>query len=1191
MIRLSFFFIFLVPLVCRGQFLLTGKVLNQSDGKPVINASVFLNNATVGAVSTIDGSYILRNAKPGKYELIISCVGFEPYKQSLVIANNNKLPDIFLLPKTFILSEVKVSAQNDPNREIYYKMFTDEFLGTSEIAAKCRILNPEQLDFTFNKSADQLTASSSDFLIIENDALGYQIKYMLSDFLLKGINSEEKRIYYKGAVLFQELKGTPRQQERWKTNRQQLYDNSPMHFLRSALAKDLKQTGFRVQRLVNYSNPKRPSDSLIRTKIKYYSSLRNRNTAVRDSIAYWYQKQKLPKILEQLMPDNLNSVDLIRATPNAGIYELGCDNDQLFVSYNKSQNFHVKNNLKYLYNPGNDETTLIKFTGSNATFTEDGVFTNPYSIAYFGVWGRRRVAELLPVDYSAPPVENDLESEQKFSSAGSGVNDTVSGPLREKAYLQFDKPFYAAGDTVYFKAYLTKGEKHQLSDISGVLNVILTNGEAKFEKRIKLPVINGLTWGDFALPDSMPRGEYSIVAFTQWMKNTGDESYFKRVLNVASTFEKKVTESGNPAGTITRKTDLTFMPEGGILFEDIPQKIAFKAIGANGFGMDVNGDVFDNNNKKICSFSSQHLGMGYFNLTPKAGKTYTAMLNYADGSRQTIALPVAASNGITLNINNDSLRQTIINIYCNERYFNANKNRRYKLVIKANDKITTITCVLNSNAIKLEISKSEMQSGIAVATLYSPQDEALCERLFFIQNFDQLALKVNAVGPAVSRSKMSVNINALDMAGQGISGHFSAAVIDESKLPVNDNGENTILSDLLLTSDLKGYVEQPNYYFKDSSLNTLKQLDLVMLTNGYRKFVWKQSPDFLPEKGLQISGAVTSLNNKPVLNGSVTLLPATGGMLNTLTDEHGIFNFKNLNYPDSTHFILSAVNQTGSNSIRLSYFTSKPDRIKPLSGQTLHLTADSSMEKYLLLDKNFLRNTLNRSGRGFILREVKIKQRKPAVLYKTQSLAGAGSADQVLHSEDVKNGTTLASALSGKLHGIVFNGGVPYLTMPHSAHMAVYVDGAVISDDDKNFLRLGINGLNPNDIETIEVLKYAGASMYGMNGGNGVLIITTKQGGGLHAGDIKATGVLQVIPTGFYQAREFYSPKYDVAVSNRQPDLRSTIYWQPELLTDANGNASFNFFNADGTGTYRICIEGIDSNGNLGRQVFRYQVK
>jgi hypothetical protein len=142
-------------------------------------------------------------------------------------------------------------------------------------------------------------------------------------------------------------------------------------------------------------------------------------------------------------------------------------------------------------------------------------------------------------------------------------------------------------------------------------------------------------------------------------------------------------------------------------------------------------------------------------------------------------------------------------------------------------------------------------------------------------------------------------------------------------------------------------------------------------------------------------------------------------------------------------------------------------------------------------------------------------------------------------------------------------------------------------------VRMNLNDLDPNEIEAIEVLKSGNTSMYGMRGSGGVLIITSKKPGEVevikHTPDLNA---IRVSVMGFYKAREFYSPKYGAAdTSNIGQDLRTTVFWKPDVITDKDGNAFFDFYNADLKGIYRVVVEGIDENGNIGRQVYRYRVQ
>jgi TonB-dependent SusC/RagA subfamily outer membrane receptor len=779
----------------------------------------------------------------------------------------------------------------------------------------------------------------------------------------------------------------------------------------------------------------------------------------------------------------------------------------------------------------------------------------------------------------------------------------LSGHIAEKAYLQFDKPYYAADDTIYFKAYVTLGEEHRLSNLSGVLHVDLVNTNNKINQSIKLQLDNGLAAGDFALPDSLPNGNYNIRAYTQWMRNDGETPFFNKTIPVGSSVNK-IRESGTRHTTVYNKADIQFFPEGGNLVAGIRSKVAFKAIGPGGMGINVKGVITDNNNNTVCSFTSAHLGMGYFYLKPEDGKTYKATISYADGTTAAIDLPNPLAKGIILSVDNDSIPQASVKIEASNNYYRENKNSEYTLLIYSGNTATTVKCKLDSPVIALTILKRRLHTGIATVTLFSPYDEPLCERLLFVQNYDQLKLDINADKDIYARrGKVNIKLNAMNRVGNPAEGHFSVAVTDENVVPVDENTENTIVSDLLLTSDLKGYVEQPNYYFADTSADARKNLDILMLTQGYRRFTWKQVLNndnqpaaFQPEKGLEISGQVKNLFGKPINKGTVTLLVAKGGQLvSSISDDNGVFHFENLLFQDTTHFVLSAVNAKGKNATKITYFSDKAAPVTPLNQlKNTPIVPDTAMAAYLDNTKNDRNELINYGrGKGIMLKEVKIRDKKPDDQYKTQSLAGAGFADQVMHADEIERiAGPLSTSLDGRLHGVAFAIGptgsaIPYLRAPPGdGSMLVVVDGT------EEMGPYDINRIPSSQIETIEVLKYSNAAVYGMGGGNGVLIITTKQGGGLNAKDIASIGVLPITPIGFYKAREFYSPKYDdTALTTKRKDFRSTIYWKPEIVTDKDGNASFEYYNADGIGTYRVVIEGIDDKGNLGRQVYSYKVE
>jgi TonB-dependent SusC/RagA subfamily outer membrane receptor len=230
-----------------------------------------------------------------------------------------------------------------------------------------------------------------------------------------------------------------------------------------------------------------------------------------------------------------------------------------------------------------------------------------------------------------------------------------------------------------------------------------------------------------------------------------------------------------------------------------------------------------------------------------------------------------------------------------------------------------------------------------------------------------------------------------------------------------------------------------------------------------------------------------------------------------------------------------------------------------------------------------------------VLKEVKVKAKGLDNQYRTQSLAGAGNADQVMHADEIEEiGGELSTSLNGRLRGVGFSNGAPYLRAPiANGPMLVIVDGVEVNTGGPGGSpgAFNINEIPSSQVESVEVLRFASTSIYGMIGGNGVMVITTKQVGERDL-NVASVGVLPIAPMGFYKARTFYSPKYNPAnVNSPRPDLRSTIYWNPEIQTSKDGKATFDYYNADGTGTYKVTIEGIDTNGKVGRLVYRYEVK
>jgi hypothetical protein len=390
------FLLLLLPLLTQAQFTVSGKVINLYDKKPVVKASVFLSSTTVGGTTAEDGSYLLTNVRPGQYDIVVSAIGYETSYATIKVDKNTTIPYTELTPRTIDLKAVVVKP--DPDWQQNYTIFKQEFLGESEYAQKCKILNPEVLNLTFDKKTRTLIASSNDYLEIENHALGYKLRYLLTEFRK---DFQENTLFYLGNILFSPMQGKPSQVRRWYKNRLNAFLGSSEHYLRSVISKNLAEQGFKTFQLVRLPNPSRPSDSLIQAKLKTFQpkATFDGNRVVyhgNDSLTYWSEKNRLPKMAEYLITKPLRVDSIVKLTDQKGIYALGYK-DVLYIVYTKGKGETGYNNRPM--NAPNYPTSLMTIREPYAFFDNNGVIINPTSVMNEGKWASNRAANLLPVDY------------------------------------------------------------------------------------------------------------------------------------------------------------------------------------------------------------------------------------------------------------------------------------------------------------------------------------------------------------------------------------------------------------------------------------------------------------------------------------------------------------------------------------------------------------------------------------------------------------------------------------------------------------------------------------------------------------------------------------------------------------------------------------------------------------------------
>ncbi|WP_285010608.1 carboxypeptidase regulatory-like domain-containing protein [Pedobacter faecalis] len=654
---------------------------------------------------------------------------------------------------------------------------------------------------------------------------------------------------------------------------------------------------------------------------------------------------------------------------------------------------------------------------------------------------------------------------------------------------------------------------------------------------------------------------------------------------------------------VKNEYDLQFFPEGGELISGIPLKVGFKAINAAGLGADIKGTVTDGGGATVLQIASSHLGMGSFMFTPEEGKSYKASVNFPDGSTKTYDLPKVVAAGATVQVDNTDPLTLQVKILANNTYFSVNKNKTLFLVGTHGGVICyAAKTKLNSQLISAKIPKETFPSGIMQITLFSESGQPISERLAFNNPSPQVKVELKTDLAAYRpRQKVKLSVTAKNGADP-MDGNYSVSVTDDQKVPVDEDAEVTIYSSLLLTNDLKGYVEKPNYYFNKPDEKKLSDLDVLLLTQGYRRFNFKEAltaqfPPIavLPEQDMRVTGTLRDRTGMPVRKGALRLTVTDSRIsAETVTSPTGTFAFPNLVIPDSSEVVINAKYSAGGSSLMI-LLDGQPaaPAFKNLHPQTETINIDSALAPYLDNSKrkySYLRT----------LKEVKIegtKIKRPSHS-DHPSLTSLGNINvTVVEGDRFKNFASIAQAMQNSLNGVTFFQNNFYVSRDYNAGsripMQIFLNGAPIDFT-------GLMAVLPEEVENVEIfLKDELGTIDRLYNTRGVLVVNTKKpvkGQKISVQDLRnmipEANLLKFSPKGFARQREFYSPKYvNPANTYNFNDLRTTIYWNPKVITGAGGTSAMEYYNADGNGTYRVVIEGIDKNGQVSRSVHRYTVK
>ena len=766
---------------------------------------------------------------------------------------------------------------------------------------------------------------------------------------------------------------------------------------------------------------------------------------------------------------------------------------------------------------------------------------------------------------------------------------------KEKLYLHLDKPFYGAGEKIWFKGYLVNAITHQDNAQSNFIITELINRSDSIVERKKIRRDSLGFHNAFTLPATLPAGDYYLRGYSNWMLNEDPDFFFSRNIkignsidntivssieyqqeddthytakikftsNVQAVFEnttikylylengkiknkgkKKTDENGwisislpdlkSPVArrievefddpqyiykrtfhlpVFTNDFDVKFFPEGGALINIPHQNVAFKAQGADGFSKEIEGFLFNSKGDTLTNFRSEHNGMGIFTMNPVNNETYYVTVRTNDSITKRFDLPAIEPKGISIAMSH----------YKQEIRYEIQKTEAtewpQKLFLLAHTRgKLAILQPINPKRTFGKMNDSLFTEGITHFMLIDEQGNALSERLIFVPDHKPNQWQITTDQPTYGkREKVSLQIAAKDSEGNPVEGTFSVSITDRKSIQPDSLADN-ILSNLLLTSDLKGYVEDPAFYFLNQDARTLRSIDYLMMTHGWRRHKMENvlrtpSLNFTNyiEKGQTISGRIMGFFGANVKKGPICVLaPKYNIIATTETDEKGQF-IVNTSFRDSTTFLVQARTKKGFAGVDILM---DPPQYPVATHKAPYFNgATTFMEDYLMntRDQYYMEGGM----RVYNLKEVTVtaKRERPS----SKSIYTGGINTYTVEEDRLQGYGQTAFDAASRLPSVTITNGSE-IHIRNNSEPAIIVIDDIVYEDASDILK----DIQVSDMSSISLLRGADAVILGPRASGGAVVITLKDPRNLPARP--AQGIITYTPLGYSESVEFYHP-------------------------------------------------------------------
>lgn len=796
---------------------------------------------------------------------------------------------------------------------------------------------------------------------------------------------------------------------------------------------------------------------------------------------------------------------------------------------------------------------------------------------------------------------------------------------REKAYLHFDNTSYYVGDTIWFKAYVTLAEQQTFSQISRPLYVELVDQTGHIADKQIIKLTQGEGNGQFILPPSMLSGYYEVRAYTRWMLAFNEPQYFSRTFPIyqltnsdklersITTYELSSSMENRPSET-EEKLNVRFFPEGGQLVEGVTSQVAFKAESKNEGNIELSGTIYTKEGAEITSFETLHDGMGRFEYTPSA-QPAIAKVDF-QGKKYEFTLPQALPNGYVLSTVSNA-GALLVRVFCNAAtpqdtlaVFISHQGRPYVHQL--------ISCRSDAPQ-EFILPTRKLPAGVLQVSLINRAGNTLCERFVFANPRAPLQISTKKLKEVYAPyAPIRCELQIKNAKGEPVSGELSVSIRDGVRSDYLEY-DNNIFTDLLLTSDLKGYIHQPGYYFASPSPRKQTELDVLLMVHGWRKYDMSQAistapftPLQLPETQLALNGQVKStiLKNK-LKDIALSVIVKkddqfiTGG---TVTDENGRFTIPVEDFEGTTEAVIQTrkvgkernkdasilIDRNFSPAPRaygykelhpewkdLAYWQQKAE-----SFDSLYMDSIRKVEGLYVLDEVEIKSK-RRQGSNMA---TKINEKSIDAYYDVRR-----SVD--LLRDNGKIVTTipeLMEKLSPQFDWDRSNDKLTYRQKP----ICYIMDNHILSETETQMMLTEVDGLASiiiskgtggidDDIiqntKMSEVTDSTGVDISKLDKYSVFYLIPLPRRDVLNKSQSAVLGTRQTVIQGYTRPLEYYSPAYPTKeLYMDKVDKRRTLYWNPSVQADENGKAVIECYNNQYSTPLIIQAETLGKDGQIG---------